>query len=90
PAIREACDQCITHHAAEVSKDIALARKFYAPDAKWSAESLGLYTQSVIQGSFILAKAKGGPQVAADCLQHLRRYIELLFEVPSQETESSP
>ena len=89
PAIRDACDQCITHHAAEVAKDIALAKKYYAPDAMWSAESLGLYTQAVIQGSFILAKAKGGPQVAADCLQHLRHYLELLFEVPPQETQTS-
>jgi TetR/AcrR family transcriptional regulator, transcriptional repressor for nem operon len=33
----------------------------------------------VIQGAFILAKAKGGPDAAIDCLGHLRRYIELLF-----------
>jgi TetR/AcrR family transcriptional regulator, transcriptional repressor for nem operon len=84
PAIRAACDQCITEHAAMVAKDIALAKDFYAPDATWSAESLGYYTQSVIQGSFILAKAKGGPKIAAECLQHLRRYIELLFEIPNQ------
>ena len=85
PAIREACERCISEHAAKVTQDIALAKEHYQPDATWSAESLGYYTQSVLQGSFILAKAKGGPTIAVECLQHLRRYIELLFEVPNPE-----
>jgi TetR/AcrR family transcriptional repressor of nem operon len=33
----------------------------------------------VLQGAFILAKATGGPKVAAESIDHLRRYIELLF-----------
>jgi hypothetical protein len=33
-----------------------------------------------------LAKAKHGPEVAAACIDHLRRYIELLFKQPQQET----
>jgi TetR/AcrR family transcriptional regulator, transcriptional repressor for nem operon len=85
PTIREACERCISEHAAKVARDIALAKEHYQPDATWSAESLGYYTQSVLQGSFILAKAKGGPTIAVECLQHLRRYIELLFEVPNPE-----
>jgi TetR/AcrR family transcriptional regulator, transcriptional repressor for nem operon len=48
-------------------------------DPSFSAASLALYFQAVIQGAFILAKAKQGPEVAADCLDHLRRYIEMLF-----------
>ncbi len=79
PAIREACDTHISAHAAEVAKDIAEAKLLYAPNATWSAEGLGLYTQAVIQGAFILAKAKNGPQVAEECLGHLRRYLEMLF-----------
>jgi TetR/AcrR family transcriptional regulator, transcriptional repressor for nem operon len=82
PGILEACERGISEHAAKVTHDIALAKDYYQPDATWSAESLGYYTQSVLQGSFILAKAKGGPTIAVECLQHLRRYIELLFEVP--------
>jgi TetR/AcrR family transcriptional repressor of nem operon len=76
PAIRQACDRYISEHAADVAKDIAEAKRRYAPDAPWSAESLGLYTQAVLQGAFILAKAKDSPDVAADCLAHLRRYLE--------------
>ena len=82
PASREACNDSITEHATMLMKDVELARDYYVPDAKWSAPSLAYHMQSVIQGSFILAKAKGGPGIAVECLQHLRRYLELLFEVP--------
>src|ERR1700732_3740467 len=89
PAVREACDTHISAHAAEVAKDIAEAKSRYAPDARWSAEGLGLYTQAVIQGAFILAKAKNGPQAATECLGHLRRYLELLFNQPKQQEETN-
>jgi TetR/AcrR family transcriptional repressor of nem operon len=89
PAIRDACGTYIDAHAAEITKDIGEAKSRYAPDANWSAESLGFYTQAVIQGAFILAKAKGGPQVAAECLGHLRRYLEMLFNQPKPKEEIS-
>jgi TetR/AcrR family transcriptional repressor of nem operon len=82
PAIREACDRHISEHAASLTADIAEARRRYAPRARWSAESLALFTQATIQGSFILAKASGGPEAADECLGHLRRYLELLFNQP--------
>ena len=79
PAIRQACDASISDHAAEVAKDIAAARELYAANADWTADSLALYTQAALQGAFILAKAKNGPEIARQCIDHLRRYIELLF-----------
>lgn len=82
--IREACDASISSHAAELEAEIAKAMKLYGIRAKWSAQSLALHTQAVLQGSFILAKAKGGPEVAAASLDHLRRYIELLFAAPKR------
>jgi len=45
----------------------------------WSAGSLALHTQAVLQGAFILAKATGSAAAAADCIDHLHRYLELLF-----------
>jgi TetR/AcrR family transcriptional repressor of nem operon len=86
PAIRAACDSEISAHAADVAKDIELAKAWYAPDAEWTPESLALYTQAVLQGSFVLAKAKNGPEIAVECLKHLRRYIEMLFEMPKEES----
>jgi TetR/AcrR family transcriptional repressor of nem operon len=79
PAIRDVCDRYISAHAAMLARDIAQAKARHAPAASFSAESLALYTQAVIQGAFILAKAKNGPQIAGECLDHLRRYVEMLF-----------
>jgi TetR/AcrR family transcriptional repressor of nem operon len=79
PPIREACDAGISGHAASLEADITDAMSKYKISADWSAASLALYTQAVIQGAFILAKAKNGPQIAGDCLDHLRRYIQTLF-----------
>jgi TetR/AcrR family transcriptional repressor of nem operon len=79
PAIRDACEKSIWGHAATLEADIAEAVRDCGVRAEWSAESLALHTQAVIQGAFILAKAKGGPEIAAQSLDHLRRYLELLF-----------
>ena len=80
PAIRNACDASISGHAAKVEADIAEAMKLYRIRAKWTAKSLALHTQAVLQGAFILAKAKGDAEIAAASVDHLHRYIELLFE----------
>jgi TetR/AcrR family transcriptional repressor of nem operon len=79
PDIRLACDATIGSHAATVESDIADAMKRYRIRAPWTAESLALHTQAVLQGAFILAKAKGHAAVAEDSIEHLRRYVELLF-----------
>jgi TetR/AcrR family transcriptional repressor of nem operon len=88
PAIREACSKSICDHAATLVPDIEEAMRLHGVEGgwtDWTAESLALYTQATIQGAFILAKAKHGPGVAADCIDHLRRYIELLFNRRSLE-----
>ena len=85
PAIRAACDRYISEHAGRLAADIAEAKAAHAPDAPWTPESAALYSQAVLQGAFILAKAKGGPKVAADCLDHLKRYFERLFESGARE-----
>ena len=79
PAIRAACNACISEHADQVAVDIAAAMKARKLKTEWSAQSLALYTQAVLQGAFILAKAKHGPGVAADCIDHLRQYLECIF-----------
>ena len=53
----------------------------------WTAKSLALHTQAVLQGAFILAKATGGAEIAADSIDHLRRYIELLFGVGTEPAQ---
>jgi TetR/AcrR family transcriptional regulator, transcriptional repressor for nem operon len=89
PAIRAACDRYISEHAARLASDFAEAKARYAPDAAWTPESAALFSQAVLQGAFILAKAKHGSQVAADCLDHLKRYFERLFEGGATEPATS-
>jgi TetR/AcrR family transcriptional regulator, transcriptional repressor for nem operon len=83
PMIRKACDRCISAHAATLVPDIEAAVKTYGIQGDWTVESLAYYTQAVIQGAFILAKAQHSSEVAADCLDHLRRYLEVLFRQTS-------
>jgi TetR/AcrR family transcriptional regulator, transcriptional repressor for nem operon len=82
PQIRAACDASISGHADNIAADIAAAIKHHKIKADWTAESLALHTQAVLQGAFILAKAKGGAAIAAENIDHLARYIELLFNQP--------
>jgi TetR/AcrR family transcriptional regulator, transcriptional repressor for nem operon len=79
PAIRQACERAIVDHAAKLAPDIAEAMRAHGIKGDWTAESLALHTQAVLQGAFILAKATGGAKAAADSIDHLRRYVELLF-----------
>lgn len=89
PAIRDACARSITGHAATLEADIEAAMRERGIAPGWTAQSLALHTQAVIQGAFILAKATGGAEVAADSIDHLSRYIELLFEAADRKEEAS-
>lgn len=80
PVIREACRKSIFGHAGQLALDFKEAKKLHVPNASWDPESLALHTQAVIQGAFILAKAKHDAHVAIQSIEHLRRYIELLFK----------
>ena len=84
PAIREACTASIFAHAATIEPDIAAAMAAHGIEADWTAASLALHTQAVLQGAFILAKATGDAQVARDSVDHLARYARLLFGRPRE------
>ena len=79
PDVGAACERSISGHARTLEADIRAAMRERGVPGGWTPESLALHTQAVIQGSFILAKAKGSAAAAAESLDHLRRYIELLF-----------
>jgi TetR/AcrR family transcriptional regulator, transcriptional repressor for nem operon len=81
PALREACRAGIEGHAWTMVSTIEEARRLYAPEADWSAATLALYIQAVLQGSFILAKASGDGSAAIESIGHLRRYVEYLLPV---------
>ena len=78
-AIRAACAASISGHAETLEADIAAAMMLYDVQETTPA-SLAIHTQTVLQGAFILAKAKGGPEIARDSVAHLKRYFEMLFK----------
>jgi TetR/AcrR family transcriptional repressor of nem operon len=80
PAIRDACATSIFSHAATLEPDIQAAMIAHGlSEGAWSAQSLARHTQAVLQGAFILAKATGDREVARESVDHLKRYIQLLF-----------
>ena len=78
PAIRDACAQSITHHVAMLRAMIDLTLLEHPVDGL-HAESLAVHIQAVIQGAFVMAKARQDVKAARDSLDHLYRYVELLF-----------
>lgn len=78
PDIREACGASILGHATTLIPDIQAALDA-AGQTTLSARSLAIFTQSTLQGAFVLAKASGEPAIAAECCDHLTRYLEQIF-----------
>lgn len=81
PELREACRAGIESHALTLAATIEQARACHAPEAIWTAASLALHLQCVLQGAFVLAKASEDASAAIDSIHHLRRYIEYLLPV---------
>jgi TetR/AcrR family transcriptional repressor of nem operon len=79
PAIREACAASILGHAATLEADIEAAIKSRGIKADWTAAGLARHTQAVLQGAFILAKASNDRSAALESIDHLERYVKLLF-----------
>jgi TetR/AcrR family transcriptional repressor of nem operon len=88
PAIREACAASIFGHAAALEPDIAEAMRTRRIKADWTPASLARHTQAVLQGAFILAKAAGDRAVALESIDHLKRYLTLLFSQPQSKGSS--
>jgi TetR/AcrR family transcriptional repressor of nem operon len=83
PAVRAACGRAILDHAATLVADIEAARAARGITGAWTAESLARHTQAVLQGAFILAKAGDDAELARESVDHLERYLRLLFEAPA-------
>jgi TetR/AcrR family transcriptional repressor of nem operon len=83
PAILEECAASIFGHAATLEPDIAEVMTIRRIKADWTPASLARYTQAVLQGAFVLAKATGDRAVALESIDHLKRYLTLLLSQSS-------
>ncbi len=77
--IRVACDASITAYAERLAEDIEPAIDRYGIRDGVTALDLAYHIQAVLQGAFILAKAKGDPAIARASIIHLKRYVQMLF-----------
>ncbi len=77
--IRAACDASITAYAERLARDIQPAIDRHGVAQGVTALGLAYHIQAVLQGAFIMAKAKGDPAIARDSVIHLKRYVEMLF-----------
>ncbi|MFO1401623.1 MAG: TetR/AcrR family transcriptional regulator [Steroidobacteraceae bacterium] len=79
--VRAACGTAIRAHAERLAEDLREAIAKHPPRFKVTAESLATYTQTVLQGGFVLAKAQGSTAPLLEAIGHLRRYLRLLFDL---------
>ncbi|WP_144299515.1 TetR/AcrR family transcriptional regulator [Elioraea rosea] len=85
PAIRAACEETIAGHAETLVPDIAAALGVSGAEGEARARRLALYTQAVIQGAFILAKAQGGAAIAGACIDELSAHLASLFDTAKRK-----
>ena len=89
PSIRAACADSIFGHAGILVEHFAAAMKERGIKGPFTPESLAAHTQCVLQGAFILAKAGGNARIATESIEHLERYVELLFSAPPRPGAAS-
>ena len=77
--LRAASDASITAYADRLAIDIQEAIDRYGVAHGVTALGLAYHTQAVLQGAFVLAKAKGDPALARESVAHLKRYVSMLF-----------
>ncbi len=87
-AIRQAAQKHLFSHAEKIESKVQLALE-QRGISEIDASELALFTQSVLQGSFILGKASASNEIILASLRHLRRYIEFVFGVSGTKTVSA-
>lgn len=88
PAIREACAASIEHHLLFLRAMIEDVLREYP--ATVTADSLATFMQAVVQGAFVMAKARQDRQAALDSLDHLYRHVEMLFPPSTRKKSRKP
>lgn len=80
--LRVACAQTIDAHVEMLAADFRQAIAQYPPREPVCAEDLALHVQAVLQGAFVIAKARADTSPVQAALAHLRRYLLQLFGAP--------
>ena len=84
-AMRAACGAAIFAHADVLAEDFRAVLKLHAPRIPVTAESLAIYSQTVLQGAFVLSKGRGDSTPVLEALAHLKNYLLLLFPTETSQ-----
>lgn len=79
PKIAAACGEHIVDHARTLERAITAAVQASATALPHEPIDLAIFIQAVVQGAFVVAKARGEPAIAWHCIDHLTQYLILLF-----------
>ena len=88
PAIREACAVSIENHLLFLRAMIEDVLREHP--AGVTADSLATFMQAVVQGAFVMAKARQDRQAAIDSIDHLYRHVEMLFPRSTSKKSRKP
>ena len=77
--IRAACEASINAYCEALAPDIQATMDRYGAPEGVTAIGLAQHVQSVLQGSFVLAKTTNDPAIARESVTHLKRYVRMLF-----------
>lgn len=80
--LRAACGRTIDDHMDVLAADLQAAIDRYPPRVPVTAEDLALHIQTVLQGAFVMAKARNTSAPVPAALLHLKRYLAQLFNRP--------
>lgn len=79
PDLTATCGAEMFAHVGRLETMAAEAKAIYAPGADWNPRTLALFIQASLQGAFVLAKAGGGAEMAAQCVDHLIDHVRGLL-----------
>lgn len=80
PEIRAICEENFSGHIQALKGYLDEAKTMHAPRTPFDSQSLAEYFITIIQGSFILAKAKQDGTILEQNVEHFRRYMLTLFD----------
>ena len=78
PEIRDACARSLESHIRMLTAMIDDVQREFPVDGL-RPQALAVHIQAALQGAFVMAKARQDRRAALDSLDHLGRYLEMLF-----------
>ncbi len=90
PDLRAACDRGMSAHIAMLVRDIEAAKAALRAERGVDRRRVSAISCSPsCRAPSSYAKAKQGPEVAIECLVHLRRYLEELLGKPRNKSRTT-